>query len=476
MNDPHPTSSFPFSRRGALVAAAFSFAGLPLRAAAGDEPAVAIDGRAFRRAVEAGDLEQVRRDLVRDPALAWSRDEKGRSVAVLALLAGHPQIFALFREFGLKPDLIETVMAGDWEAMRPMLEAAPEQVHLLHPFGGNAMHAAALIGHGERTFEVQTYGGDVNSNPPGGCGRTPLRLAFEGRDPRRVEATVANLLGNGADPNAPQKDGDSALHAAARAKNAYLVRMLLRKGADPAVRNAAGETPLALAEKAGDRDSVALLQKPEQVRRDHRASRFAASAQGRPYDPPALELPRLRINRLVGAAHRDLDTVRAEVARHPALAFAISSQDEMAVEAGAHVGRQDIVRFFIDHGVPQSLATSITAGDLKHARHLLKEDPRCIDERGAHDLPLTFFPSFVGGNVEAAQLLIENGVDVGAERFGTTALHVAARMGHAELVEIWLKHGADKNAKTRDEAAATPLDFARKAGHSRVVELLEKAT
>ena len=476
MNDPHPISSFPFSRRGALVAAAFSFAGLPLRAATVDEPAVAIDGRAFRRAVEAGDLEKVRRDLVRDPALAWSRDETGRSVAVLALMAGHPQIFTLLREFGLKPDLIETVMAGDWETMRPMLEAAPEQVHLLHPFGGNAMHAAALIGHGERTFEVQTYGGDANSNPTGGCGRTPLRLAFEGRDPRRVEATVANLLGNGADPNAPQKDGDSALHAAARAQNAYLVRMLLRKGADPAARNAAGETPLALAEKAGDRDSVALLQKPEQVRRDHRASRFATSPQGKPYDPPALDLPRLRINRLVGAAHRDLDTVRAEVARHPALAFAISSQDEMAVEAGAHVGREDIVRFFLDQGVPQSLATSITAGDLKHARRLLAEDPRCINERGAHDLPLTFFPSFANGNVEAAQLLIENGVDLTSERFGTTALHVAARMDQAELVELYLAHGADKNAKTRDEAAATPLDFARKAGHSRIVELLEKAT
>ncbi len=145
----------------------------------------------------------------------------------------------------------------------------------------------------------------------------------------------------------------------------------------------------------------------------------------------------------------------------------------MTIEGSAHVGRKDLVQFFLDQGLPQSLPTSLIAGDLARAKKLLAEDPLAIDERGPHDLPLTFYPSFAGGSLEAAALLVEKGVDVHAERMGATALHVAARMGHAELAELWLAAGADPAAKTRDEAASTPLDLARKQGHARVVELLE---
>lgn len=461
-----------FTRRAALTASLFAAAGLSAHAAPCDGDAV--DGRSFRRAAEEGDLERLRAYLARDRSLAWSRDEKGRSAAVLALLAGHPEVIPLLREHGLDLDLVEAAMAADWERVRLLLEPAPGQVDLLHPFGGGALHAAALLGHGDRLFELQVYGGDANSNPPGGCGMTPLRLAFEGRDPRRIESTVTALLGNGADPDAPQKDGDLPLHAAARAGNSYLVRVLLRKGAAAAPRNARGETPLDLAAAAGDAATLALLRHPETVRRDHRSTRFAPGADGRPYAPPPIDLPRLRINRLVGAAHGDFDTVRAEVARRPELAFAISSQGEMTIEASAHVGRRDLVRYFLDLGLPQSLPTSLTAGDLERARRLLAADPRCIDERGPHDLPLTFYPSFTGGDLEAAALLAASGVDLDAEKMGFTALHVAARMGQTELAELWLAHGADPGARTRDESAATPLDLARQQGHAALAALLEK--
>lgn len=465
-----------FTRRAALSTSLAAVFALPAGAGqpSADQPTDGqpIDGRAFRRAAEAGDLETLRGFLARDRSLAWSRDESGRSVAVLALLAGHPEVLPLLREHGLEPDLVESTMAADWERVRQLLEPAPEQVGLLHPFGGNALHAGALLGHGERLFELQIYGGDANAIPPGGCGQTPLRLAFEGRDPKKAEATVAALLGNGADPNAPQKHGDLPLHAAARAKNAYLVRLLLRKGASPAPRNERGETPLEIAEAAGDGTAAALLRDPHKVRRDYRGTRFTPGPSGRAYAPPAIELPRLRINRMVAAAHGDFDKVRAEVASHPELAFAVSSQDELTVEASAHVGRRDLVRYFLDLGLPQSLLTALAAGDLGAARRILAADPRAIDERGPHDLPITFYPSFAGGDLEAAALLAAHGVDLGAEKMGVTALHVAANMGQAELAELWLAHGADPGARTRDERAATPLDFARQQGHARLAELL----
>ena len=466
--------ALPFTRRDAVAASLLSFAALPASAADCEEGAVS--GPAFRRAVVAGEIEKVREYLGRDRALVWHRDEAGVPVAVLAFLAGHPEMVALFRENGLRLDLIETVMAADWEAVRRLLDPAPEQVHLLHPFGGNAMHAAAILGHGEKIFELQVYGGDANAPAEGGCGQTPLRLAFAGRDPRKVETTVASLLGNGADPNARQKDDDLPLHAAARMSSSYLVRTLLRKGADPEARNSRGEKALELAEKTGDAATIALLRQPRQVRRDHRTSRFAANLNGEPYAPPTIDLPRLRINRLVGAAHGNLDQVKAWVAERPELAFAISNQGEMAIEGSAHVGRKDLVQFFLDRGLPLSLPTAIIAGELARAKKLLAEDRLRINERGPHDFPLSFYPSFAGGSLEAAELLIENGVDLEAERLGTTALHLAARLGQAELVQRWLAAGADPTAKTRDESAATPLDLARKQGHTEVVAMLEKAS
>jgi ankyrin repeat protein len=476
MNGKLPLPPFAFTRRGALAASLFAAAGLPAFAAgSGGDEGGEVDGRAFRRAVAAGEVDKVRDFLGRDPALIYSRDEKGVSVTIIAFLAGHPEVVALFRERGLQLDLVEASMAADWERVKELLEPAPGQVHQLHPFGGTALHAAALLGHGEKLFELQAFGADANANPPGGRGMTPLRLAFEGRDPRKVEVTVAGLLGNGADPNAKQKDGDQPLHAAARAKSAYLVKVLLRKGADPAARNERGETALAIAEAAADAATVAVLRHPEKVRRDHRSTRFAPSATGVAYAPPAIDLPQLRINRLVGAAHGNFDLVKEWVGQHPELAFAISTLGEMSIEAAAHVGRKDLVAFFLERGLPQSLPTSLTAGDLERAKKLLAEDPKCIDERGPHDLPLTLYPSFVGGDLAAAALLVEKGVDVHAEKLGVTALHVAARMGQVELAELWLKAGADPRAKTRDEGASTPLDFARKQGHAAVVTLLEKA-
>ncbi len=469
---PKSSSALPFTRRFALGASLATFASLPFAAGACEE--AAAFGQAFRHAVEGGDLERVRAYLDRDPSLMWSRDERGRSVAVLALLAGHPEVVALFRERGLTLDLVEAVMASDLGRVEALLDAAPGQVSQLHPFGGDAMHAAAIVGYGERMFVLQGYGGDANSNPPGGSGMTPLRIAFDGRDPFKVEATVASLLGNGADPNAPQKEGESALHAAVRIKNSYLVRMLLRKGADTEAKNLLGQKPLDLAEALGETESVALLRHPEKVTRDHRTSRFAANAGGGAYDPPAIDLPVRQVNQFVGAAHGNLEKVREWVGRKPELAFAISSQGEMAVEGSAHVGHQALVHFLLERGVPQSLPTSIIAGDLTRAGKLLEEDPLRIHERGPHDFPLSYYPSFAGGSLEAAQLLLDKGLDVEAERSGATALHLAARQGHRELAELWLQHGADPGAKTRGEKAMTALEVARERGQESVASLLEK--
>lgn len=434
----------------------------------------ALDSALFRRAVEAGDLERVRWFLDRDPALAHSRDAGGRSAFILAHLAGYPEVAETLREHGLQLDVVEAAIAPDWDRVREICEVAPGTVNLPHPFGGTAVHGAALFGHWQNIWVLQQFGADLNANPSAGDGVTPVRIAFDNRERSEIAPTVGTLLGNSGEVNAAQKDGDSVLHAAAADGDPYLVRLVLRKHGDPTARNAVGETPLEVAQRLGNDAAVELLRHPERVPRDHVSSRLAYDASGGRFElPPPSGLPQTLINRVVGASHGHFEVVRELTERHPELMFSISSADEMTVEACAHTGRREIVQFYLDHGAPLSLLTAITMGMTSRARELLRQDPLRVHERGPHDFPLSWYPVIGGGVVEAMELLIEYGVDLEAERLGETVLHRASRSGQIELVELLLEEGTEVNARRLTDQQ-TPLDEALRREHTAIVDLLRR--
>ena len=85
---------------------------------------------------------------------------------------------------------------------------------------------------------------------------SPVADAAMAGDLARVEA----LLADGADASAPQGDGMTALHWAARSLNAPLARLLLDAGADVAATTRIGAyTPLHLASEVGSAEIVGLL-------------------------------------------------------------------------------------------------------------------------------------------------------------------------------------------------------------------------
>jgi uncharacterized protein len=96
---------------------------------------------------------------------------------------------------------------------------------------------------------------DLDPNAKGLNAR-PVLLAYVWRD---NQERVEKLLAHGADVNAQDADGDTALHGAAQTGNIEIMQRLLEKGADPNVKNKQGGTPLMWAAVYGHQDSARLL-------------------------------------------------------------------------------------------------------------------------------------------------------------------------------------------------------------------------
>ncbi len=450
------------------------------KGAAPVEPPDLLDSQRFRQAVARGDLAAAQRYLDKDKALAWSRDEQGRSVFALAALAGHAEVAEALRPYLGGLDMVEAVLAGDAKRVGELVEKFPRMVNEIHPIGGTAVHTAVRRGRLDLLFALLRAAPDFNlpSAPPEAL--TPLRLAVDHPEVGISEALVDGMAGNGGDTNAKQGDGLSALHAAAAAGRAEVVRILVFAGADPEARTPQGETPLDLARRHGHKETIELLRDPARLPRRHRTSRFLYTADGSRFEkkeqPP---IPWPIINEFVGVSHGNFQRMRELLAIYPNLLHVNASWDELAVEAGAHVGFKEGVRFLLDQGAPCALPTAAMMGMTGHVRKLLAEDPGRIWECGAHIMPPIWFPAIGGGtadHLEIAKLLLDAGADVNAHKRGQTALHWAARGGQMDMAGLLLARGANPKAQSwTADGIVTPLMAAEKAEKKDLAELLRRA-
>ena len=191
-------------------------------------------------------------------------------------------------------------------------------------------------------------------------------------------------------PDAWSPDGFTPLHIAAFAQNAGGAQALLDSGADPnvfATASFARVTPLGTCAFAGATDVARTL-----IRSGANAALTEVEG-GSPLEVVFQNGYRDLVAVLVVAlAHGDIDSVRNALERDATLANATvdwaGGDWESALGAAAHMHRRDIAELLLEHGARLDVFAAAMLGDLDTVKAVLEAHPEMRDAKGPHGIPL----------------------------------------------------------------------------------------
>ena len=326
-----------------------------------------------------------------------------------------------------------------------------------------------------------------------------LARAVELRD----SASVQRLLAAGADVNAPQVDGSTALLWAAHHDDLELVDRLLRAGANVKATNRYGVAPLILACTNGNAGMVARL--------------LDAGAD------PNTALPGGETALMTAARTGKVDAVRLLIARGAVVNPTEDRRRQTALMWAAAEGHVETVEALIAAGADfrtpldsgfTPLLFAVREGQIGVVRTLLKAGadvnetvkqppPRTLPLPGGRAVDPGTSPLLVAvwnGHFDVAAELLKAGADPNGDGPGYTALHALARvrksgvgdndpspqgsgsMTSLELVKAFKAHGADLDkAMTRrrnlnntnfNEVGATPFLLAALTADAPLMKML----
>lgn len=375
------------------------------------------------------------------------RDRRGRTALTWAARSGkdNEDVLALIKK-GAQVGVLPALLMGDREAARTALTQSAD-LNARGPYGEMALMVAAEKGDADLVRALLAKGADPNAHEDESdeseayrqrslhsnrsparrenVGVTALHLALAGRadyaipsgslswsgdpkEPARLQIVKA-LLEGGADVNARDEDGRTALLLAVVVSPIEVVRTLLDRGADLHVLAPPlfeGASPLVFAKRATALTIAAGVKRPEIVR-----ELLASGADPNARNPGD-------VTALIAAAGTDApESVRLLLAKG-ADANAKMQNGQTALLEAAGGNERETVRLLLDHG----------------------GDPNAGDEQGLTPL----MEAANSRNLDILEMLLARGARVQAmDKGGATALTYAAQRNHsAPLVQVLIRHGA----------------------------------
>jgi ankyrin repeat protein len=209
----------------------------------------------FLQAVQEGKIEQVSRMLEDEPELAGARTESGLSGLLLAAYYGQLQIARLLANHRGHLTLFEACVVGDLAAVKALTAGSPALINSYSPDGFHPLGLAAFFNQPAVARYLVENGAEVNRVTENPQHISPL-----------ISATASGsleiarlLLEHGADPNARQAGGFTAMHNAAQNGQLEMIELLLKYHAEANPRADDGRTALTFALEANRAEAAALL-------------------------------------------------------------------------------------------------------------------------------------------------------------------------------------------------------------------------
>jgi ankyrin repeat protein len=214
----------------------------------------------FSKLVWEGDEQEALRALERQPDLASAHRSDGVSVVCLAVYRRRSALAAAMAALRTDLDVFEASCIGDLARVLELISDEPERVNTISPDGFSPVGYAAFFGHKEILAALITRGGKVNAASQNPMQVRPLHSAAAHADQTRAVELARLVLEAGAEPNAKQQGGFTALHEAAANDNLLLIELLLKHGGDAMLQNDRGATPIDLARAKGKTAAAELME------------------------------------------------------------------------------------------------------------------------------------------------------------------------------------------------------------------------
>ncbi len=214
------------------------------------------------------DVEKLRKQIQLNPKIPNLRNEEGITLLHQAALTGNPGTVELLIENGAdvnaastwgKTPLHEAARRGPSKsaeavAIAELLIKNKADPNALAKLDGTPLHCAALFNN-VKMIELLIQNGAMPDAPDGDMKKRPLHIAaHEGFVP-----IGEALLKGGANVNAADFMGETALHKAIQRNRAEFVEFLIKNGADVNAKGQSTATPLSLALEKGFTNIAEML-------------------------------------------------------------------------------------------------------------------------------------------------------------------------------------------------------------------------
>ena len=215
-----------------------------------------MDTKTFFTLADADAAAALEKALGGAPETFRLRNESGETLFLYCVFRGKTKCAELLKRRG-RQSLHEAALAGDAARVAELAKVAPWGVDTLSPDGWTALHLAAFVGHGAVIATLLEHKAGARIFSRAFEQNLPIHAAAAGR--RVDKASYAKLVVATGDPDAPQKQGLTALMIAAGNGFADAVDVLLAAGADKKRKSTDGKTAADFARERGHEELAKRL-------------------------------------------------------------------------------------------------------------------------------------------------------------------------------------------------------------------------